>query len=132
MSEIVLAIIGWRGMDRRHAAIFNDTMKEFVIHNGFPGQFVSGGAKGADQIGEKWADLHKIPKTILKPEWRPIVDPATGERRYDPNAAKKRNTDIVGAATHVIAFPSRKGSGTQEAIAKAEEMGKPVVTVWID
>jgi predicted Rossmann fold nucleotide-binding protein DprA/Smf involved in DNA uptake len=33
-------------------------------------KFVSGGAKGADILGEKWADNNNIEKLIFLPDWK--------------------------------------------------------------
>ena len=41
-----------------------------------------------------------------------------------------RNTQIIEYCTHVLAFPSRKGRGTQDALRKAGT--KPVQVVYID
>jgi hypothetical protein len=38
-----------------------------------------------------------------------------------------RNSDIINAATHVIAFPSAQSRGTRDAIRKAQAAGKPLV-----
>jgi len=43
-----------------------------------------------------------------------------------------RNADIVKNCDKVLAFPSRKGKGTQNTIARAEKAGKEVIVVWMD
>lgn len=37
-----------------------------------------------------------------------------------------RNTDIVNECTHMIAFPSVNGKGTQDSIGKAKENDKVI------
>jgi hypothetical protein len=59
----------------------------------------------------KWAKKYDIQLITLKPQ-------------YDIYSYKvaplMRNTDIIAAATHLLAFPSySRGRGTQDAIKKA-------------
>ncbi len=103
----VLAIVGYRKFT--DWKIFKDTLKEYVVRYGMPSRVVSGGALGADAMAEKWAKRHGIPLMILKPDWK----------KYGKAAGILRNTDIVDACTHVVAFPSPKGKGTQDFIRKA-------------
>jgi len=114
MERLVLVIVSWRKMnEKQHQHIFDDTIRKFV------------GATGADTIGEKWAAAHNIPTQIFKPEWR------NANGVYDKAAGVKRNSDIVNACTHMIAFPSDEGKGTQDSIRKAKLQCKIVVKVKI-
>jgi hypothetical protein len=72
---------------------------------------VSGGCKGADILGERFAKENHIKTLILKPDWK----------KYGKSAGFRRNQDIITAATHVIAFPSKTGLGTQHSIKLAEK-----------
>jgi hypothetical protein len=76
-------------------------------------------------MGEKWAKDRQIPTVIYKPKWR------NAQGVYDNAAGIKRNTDIVNACTHMVAFPSDEGKGTQDSIRKARKAGKIVVEVKI-
>ena len=82
---------------------------------------MSGGAKGADTLAENWAEEYGIPITIFRPDWK----------AYGKAAGPIRNTDIVNECTHMIAFPSVKGKGTQDSIKKAKENGKLVEIFYI-
>lgn len=114
-AKIVLAIVGWRGMTSdKHGTLFADAMTSFVLRHGVPHEVVSGGAKGADTLGEAWARKRGIRLVILKPDWK------RGGRR----AGLARNTDIVAACTHMIAFPHDSGTGTQDSIKKALLLNK--------
>lgn len=95
-------------------------LQEFVDQHGLPDEVISGGAKGADTMAEKWARLKKIKPTVLRPSWRI-------KGVYNPRAGLDRNTDIVASCTHMIAFPSSKGSGTQDSIRKARKAGKILI-----
>jgi hypothetical protein len=119
-GQLCLAIVGWRGMTNQE--LFDATMEQFVADYGLPDVVVSGGATGADTMGEKWAKDHNIPTQIYKPVWR-------NKGVYDKSAGIKRNTDIVNACTHMVAFPSDKGKGTQDSIQKAKKEGKIVIEI---
>ena len=122
--QVVLAIVGWRGMnEKEHKDIFNETVEKFISQYGMPTMVVSGGARGADTMGENWAKSHDIPTLILKPQWR------NANGIYDKSAGIRRNTDIVDACTHMIAFPSDEGKGTQDSIRKAKQRGKIVIEI---
>ena len=125
MDGVALAIVGWRGMNEKdHQHLFNETLDKFVVTYGLPAVVVSGGATGADTMGEKWATARGIPTQIFKPKWR-------NAGVYDAGAGIKRNTDIVNACTHMIAFPSDKGKGTQDSIRKAKKQDKIVIEIKI-
>lgn len=53
MSGIRLAIVGSREMTNTN--LFTKAINEFVEKYGKPIEVVSGGAKGADTLGESWA-----------------------------------------------------------------------------
>lgn len=117
-EPIILAIVGARTFSDQ--TLLNEKLQEFIVQYGMPTKVVSGGARGADQMGERWAKKHGIETLILCPQWR--VD-----GKYNPRAGLDRNTDIVNACTHMVAFPSEKGRGTQDSIRKAKRLGKPVL-----
>lgn len=92
--------------------IFQQAMEDLIVtQNKIPSVVITGGAKGADALGESWARQHNIPLIVLTPEYT----------KYGNKAPILRNTDIVKACTH----PS--GTGTQDAIRKAMKMDKIVV-----
>ncbi len=83
---------------------------------------ISGGAQGADTLAEIFAKKYNISMTIYKPDWK----------KYGKGAGIMRNTDIINECTHVIAFPSRTGKGTQDSIRKAQTKNIPVKIIYID
>lgn len=111
----IVAIVGYRKFT--DWALFKNTMEEFIVRYGIPTMVVSGGATGADAMAEKWAKGHAIPIQILRPDWK----------KYGKAAGILRNTDIVAACTHVVAFPSQKGKGTQDTIRKAIAARKAIM-----
>lgn len=119
MATVKLAIVG--------ARTFTDYDKmcqiidQWIKDNGTPDQIISGGAKGADSLAERYAQDHQIPIIILKPNWR-----------QGRGAGFATNTDIIAEATHVVAFPSPSGKGTQDTIKKAAKKGLSVTVCWVD
>ena len=107
-----IAIIGSR--------TFNDyelvckTIKELKLET--MTYMVSGGAKGADSLGEQYAKEHNIPCKIFKPDWN----------TYGKSAGFVRNKDIINACDIVVAFWDGKTKGTEHSIMLAKRSNKIV------
>ena len=69
---------------------------------------ITGGAKGVDTLAERYAKERNIPLVSKLPNWQ----------KYGKAAGPIRNSEIVADCTHLIAFPSHLGSGTQDTINK--------------
>jgi len=82
---------------------------------------VSGGAKGADQIGERFALEHELELVLFKPDWK----------RFGKRAGFMRNSDIIAHADAVVAFWDGQSKGTKDSIDKAKALNKKVVVVHI-
>lgn len=80
---------------------------------------ISGGAVGADTLGERYADENNIPKKIFLPDWE----------KYGKKAGFLRNTDIINEAELIIAFWDNTSKGTKDSIEKAEKQGKKVIII---
>lgn len=76
---------------------------------------VSGGAKGADLLGEQWADENKIPKLIFLADWD----------KYGKSAGFRRNDDIIKNCDGCIAFWDMESKGTAHSISLCEKYNKP-------
>lgn len=93
---------------------------------------ISGGAKGADSLGEKWAEDNNCETIIFLPKWDDLTHPnariKTNKfgKQYDANAGFRRNKDIVDNSDVVIAFWDGKSAGTKNSIDYANQIGKPV------
>ena len=75
-----------------------------------PIQVVSGKAKGADALGEKWAKHHSITIKEFYADWD-----------LNGNAAGPiRNTEMANYATHLVAFWDGKSRGTLDMINAAK------------
>ena len=79
-------------------------------------EIVSGGAKGADTLAEKFADEFGFEKLIFKPDWD----------LYGKRAGFVRNAKIVDNCDVLFAFQINKSKGTQHSIDLAREKGKEV------
>jgi hypothetical protein len=83
---------------------------------------VSGGAKGADSLGERYAKENNIETLIFKPDWE----------KHGKAAGMIRNTDIINNSETIIAFWDGESRGTKDSITKAEKKGKKVVIIKIN
>ena len=125
--KISLAIVGSRTLEDfdlmvKHINIFLEQIKSLSKEDITIENIISGGANGTDSLAERYAKENKINMIVYKPNWQ----------KYGNAAGPMRNTDIVDRATHVIAFPSKKGKGTQDSIKKAKRRDKKLYIEWID
>jgi len=115
-----LAIIGGRDFDDY------DLLRDTICAHFYPFSIgesfgiISGGAKGADKLGEMFADLYSKPKKIFPAEWN----------KYGKSAGFIRNQHIVDACDMVLAFWDGKSKGTQDTINKAKLAKKPTFIVY--
>lgn len=78
-------------------------------------EVVSGGAKGADRLGESWARLHNIPIKRFDPDW------SKGK-----SAGIVRNVEMAKYAQALIACWDCSSAGTQHMINEARKRGLQV------
>lgn len=81
---------------------------------------VSGGAIGADQLGEKYARQHSIPTLIFKPDWK----------KHGKSAGFIRNHDILEHSDVVVAFWDGISKGTSHSISEAKKLKKPLFVFY--
>lgn len=88
----------------------------------FPGvsEVVSGGAKGADTLGARWATENHVKLTVFKPDWE----------KHGKAAGFIRNEDIVAASDFVLAFWDGVSKGTANSLAIAKRLKKPTLIVY--
>lgn len=111
---IKLAIIGSRS--------FNDKQKlELAINelNLDIDTVVSGGAMGADKLGEEWAKNHGIKVELHLPEWP----------KYGRSAGIIRNKAIVQSCDFCLAFWDGKSKGTNSSIIQCQKLKKPFLII---
>ncbi len=83
---------------------------------------ISGGAKGVDTLAEQYADRHKIPKTIIRPNYA----------LYKKGAPLKRNIEMVDMCDSLLVFWDGKSRGTKHTIDYAKKTNKPVRVIIIE
>jgi len=113
METVKLAIVGSRSFDNYA------TLKRII--EGIRAQFdyewdsvISGGASGADYLGEKYADEFVIDKVIYKAEWD----------KYGKRAGFIRNEYIIRDCDVCICFWDGESHGTKHDIELCEKMHK--------
>lgn len=75
---------------------------------------VSGGAIGADRLGERYAKEHGIPTVVFLAEWN----------KYGKRAGIIRNVQIIDNCDVCIAFWDGESHGTKHDIELCEKMNK--------
>jgi len=111
-----LAVVGSRKFD--NYAILEEKLNNF-FKNGYFDEIVSGGAKGADSLAEKYSIEHNIPTKIFHAQWE----------KYGRAAGMIRNKDIIKNSDLVIAFWDGKSKGTKNSIDLAKKNGKECVII---
>ena len=95
-------------------------MKDEIIESkDFADTIVSGGAKGADTLGEKFAKEYGFKTEIYLPNWN----------LYGKQAGFIRNISIIENADIVFAFWDGKSKGTQHSINLAKQKNKELYII---
>lgn len=111
-----LAIVGSRGFD--NYGLLKQTLAQLLRGQAVE-CVVSGGAGGADSLGEFWAKEQGIPTLIIKPDWN----------AHGKTAGFIRNSDIVNNADMVVAFWDGASHGTLDTIEKAKQSDKNLTVI---
>ncbi len=82
---------------------------------------VSGGAEGADKMGELWAKRNDIPTLVFLPDWDNLGS----------TAGFARNEDIINNSDIVVAFWDYTSNGTRHSINLCNQLKKPCKIVKI-
>ena len=82
--------------------------EEFII--------LSGGARGADALGERYAREHGLRAEQYSAQWQ----------RYGKAAGIRRNQQMAEACDLVICFWDGESRGTKSMIALAQKHNKPI------
>lgn len=95
-----------------------------LTHAGIqPSHIVSGGARGVDQLGEKYASLHNIPVIQYLPDWD----------TYGKRAGYVRNMDMANSgAEMLICLWDGCSKGTKNMIDIAKQRGLKVHVEMVD
>ena len=80
---------------------------------------ISGGAEGMDRLAERYADLHRLSKVILRPCYN----------RYGRSAPLRRNEEMVEMADAVLVIWDGTSKGTQYTLNYAQKRNKPITLI---
>ncbi len=109
-----VGVVGGRDFD--DYSLLCDTLDSLDFDISF---IISGGAKGADFLGEKYAMDHNIPARIFKPDWK----------KYGRGAGFVRNKTIVENSDIIVAFWDGKSKGTKNTIETGGKAGVKVIVI---
>lgn len=85
-------------------------------------EVVSGGAKGPDLLGEKWAKENNLKIKRFEANWK----------QYGKNAGYLRNKEMAEYGDVLIAFWDRKSKGTQHMMKIAKDKNIPTYLIIND
>ena len=108
-----IGIVG--GRDFNDYQSLKKKLSKFIEDNRISlNSIVSGGAKGADTLAEKFATEMDVEMIVFKPDFE----------KFGRGAALARNTQIIQKSDVVFAFWDGKSKGTHDSIKKAEKLNK--------
>ncbi len=113
-----LAIVGGRNFN--DYTLLADTIFNSLCPLEFITEIISGGAKGADTLGDNFAENNGILLTIFPAEWA----------KYGKQAGYVRNQLIVDNCDMILAFWDGQSRGTADTIEKAKRAMKPTFIVY--
>ena len=76
-------------------------------------EIISGGAPGADALGERFAKEHGLPLRVVPADWK----------TYGRSAGPRRNEQMARMAGTLVAFWDGKSRGTKNMIEAARKHG---------
>src|SRR5262245_50944752 len=85
-------------------------------------QVLTGGARGADQLGFRWAVRHHVRSRCFAADWE----------RFGKSAGVRRNYQMGQAGDMLLACWDGRYAGTQHMISCMQQLGKPVVVIRTD
>ncbi len=107
-----VGVIG--GRDFNNYELVKETLSKIDIT-----LLVSGGARGADSLGWKYAVENKIEVKIFLPNWD----------KFGKVAGFLRNTEIVNESELIVAFWDGESKGTADSIEKAKKQNKKIIII---
>ena len=82
-------------------------------------EIVSGNARGADKLGERYAKEHNLPVKLFPANWD----------KYGKRAGYLRNQEMANYADMLIAFWDEKSKGTKHMIDIAKKQDLTVIVI---
>lgn len=119
------------GRDFNRYAILKAALDELLsdlIESGEEIRIVSGKARGADRLGERYAKERGLEVDPYPADWKRKADGS-----YDASAGYKRNTEMADNAEACVCFMHKDGSkGTQHMIDIARRKGLELRIILFD
>lgn len=84
-------------------------------------EIITGGTRGINKRVERWADKNRIPKLIIKPDYK----------QNGSAAVILVSETIVECADYVVCIWDGESEGTAHAISYAKQLGKPLHAVRV-
>jgi len=102
----------------------DDTLLSSVLgtHRHHITELLHGGARGADQLGFRWAVRHHVRSRCFAADWA----------RFGKSAGIRRNYQLAQAGDLLIAFWDGRSPGTAHMVRCMQQLGKPVVVIQFD
>ena len=120
-----LAIVGSRTFNDYE--FMKQKIDEFVVQYGKPDVVISGGAMGADKLGEYWAHKNHIDIERFCPEYNNATMIAKyGKIKWGKIAPIFRNKTIAKTCDYMIAFSVNNSNGTCDVTEYAKSIKKEV------
>lgn len=114
MIEKTVRLIIAGGRDFTNYTMLEDTLDKLLINVDYEKlEIVSGGARGADKLGDRFAKEYGLPIKHFIPDWDGL-----GKR-----AGMVRNREMAEYATHLVAYWNQESRGTQNMIDTARSLG---------
>ncbi len=112
-QDVRIIVAGCRSFD--DYKLLSDTLNCCLQIYDFDMEIVSGTCRGADQLGERYAQEHKLCCKRFPANWK----------RFDKAAGPIRNRQMAEYATHLVAFwdGNKIHSGTWDMIRTATKLG---------
>jgi len=85
-------------------------------------QVLTGGARGAEQLGYRWAWKHALPHQLCRADWE----------RFGKSAGVRRNYQMAQAGDVLVACWDGQSPGTAHMVQCMRQLGKPVVVIRTD
>jgi hypothetical protein len=85
-------------------------------------QVITGGARGTDQLGYRWAWKHAIRHQLFRADWE----------RFGKSAGVRRNHQMAQAGDMLLAFWDGQSPGTAHMVQCMRQLGKPVVVIRVE
>jgi len=104
--------------------LLGKSVSAFMLESGLHTEnteIVSGGAKGADALGERYAKEFSLPLNVFEANWK----------QYGRAAGPIRNQQMAEYSTHLLAFLREGSKGTRSMIKIATKKGLKIKVISI-